>query len=68
MLRGLPRYFRAPGGGASEDDFPLSRWILSKAGLGDAEVTPACRFFILHGAYSDTQVLTKVMAELDDEE
>ena len=53
----LQAALRAPGSGASEDDFPLSRRVLSKAGLDDAEVTQACLFFILHGAYSDAQVL-----------
>lgn len=64
----LPAALRAQGSGASEDDFSLSRRVLSKAGLDDAEVTQACLYFILQGAYSDRQVLTEVAGALEEDD
>lgn len=51
-------------GDASPVDFKTARRVLHEAGWKAEDIRRACLFFILHGAYGDTQVLTEVVPML----
>jgi hypothetical protein len=59
---------RSAKAGAAHDSFAIARRVLGKLGMGEEEMTRACLFFMLHGAYVDAQILTAVLGEAEDDE
>ena len=56
--------FEAEPQRASITHFSATRRILSEAGWSEDEVTRACLFMVLQGAYCDAHVLSDVLPKL----
>ncbi len=52
----------------SATHFELTRKTLAKCGLGGTDITRACLFMILHGAYCDAQVNTEILPRFTSQE
>ncbi|MBN2560535.1 MAG: hypothetical protein JXQ75_06360 [Phycisphaerae bacterium] len=52
---------------ASIDDFPVSRRVMTRAGLGERDIRRACLFLIRHGGFCDAQVLADIVPRFAQE-